>query len=82
LPPEPLVVHEFSQHPENPVALGFLVLDPVSQPEADSAAKVTRTLVSLIKPAAPPPAAWTDEPEALPSRRHSGTGEFNADREL
>jgi hypothetical protein len=82
-PLELLVVHEqLSEHPEYPVALGFLVLDPVSQAEAESAAKVTHTLISLIQPAAPPPAARTDQPEATPSRRHSGTGEFNADREL
>jgi hypothetical protein len=82
-PLELLVVYEqLSEHPEYPVALGFLVLDPVGQAHADSAEKVTRTPVHLIQPAAPPPAAWADQPEALPSRRHSGTGEFNGNREL
>jgi hypothetical protein len=48
-PLELLVVHEqLSEHPEYPVALGLLVLDSVSQAEAESAAKVTRTPVNLI----------------------------------
>jgi hypothetical protein len=82
LPAKPPFVHELPHHTNSPSARGFPVLDRVSQPEAETAAKVVFTPSNLVQPAAPPPAGWADKPQAPPSRRHDGAGEFNRDGEL
>jgi hypothetical protein len=77
-----LFILELAHHPEYLLAHGFAVLDPICQTHTDAAAKVIFTPGNLVQPAAASTAAWADKPEAPPSRRHYGAGEFNGNREL